>query len=190
MSKKREQSAEELAGVPQLEVAAPDLAALESSIAPEPPATADSAEPGTPSQEDGSAAPQLPPKRRRRRSRKPQEAESTAEPAPMSSQERATLSVALGTAFTIAASTVARVRGRDHWQITSEDAQRLGDVWADALAPYMSAGGKYMPFAIAALVTVDVVMPRLEADSQLDKLASAEPRPVRAVGIVPSESGG
>lgn len=103
-----------------------------------------------------------PPKRRRRR-RTAKTPEPAPEPTGPSSEDVGRLAVALGAGFAVAGSIMAAARGA-HWQLTPEEQETLGQVWAPALAPYMGGAGRYMPFVLATLTTVGVFLPRVQQD--------------------------
>lgn len=141
----------EIPGVPTLAT---------EGIAELPPLEAPGLEP-----EPGTTAPPAggePPKRRRRR-RTSKAPEPTPEPAGPSSEDVGRLAVALGAGFAVAGSIMAAARGA-HWQLTPEEQETLGQVWAPALAPYMGGAGRYMPFVLATLTTVGVFLPRVQQD--------------------------
>jgi hypothetical protein len=82
--------------------------------------------------------------------------------------KRGLLAMGFGICFGI----VASAKG-DHWNISKEEAQRLGTAWAEPLGPVLAANSKYVPWAVALLATSGVVMPRLQIDAK-KKLENAE----------------
>jgi hypothetical protein len=147
-------------GVPELSVAPPTepVAVLPGPQAPE-------------------AAPAEPVKRKRHRKAKP-EPEPT--PEGVSPQELENCQQALTTTFTIASKVAAKQRG-EHWLLSDEEAESLGQVWTAALAPYLPKIGAAVPWATALIVTATMVLPRVEQDKALqaerDAAAATPPRP-------------
>jgi len=81
---------------------------------------------------------------------------------------------ALGVGFRVVFAMVAMNRGQ-HWQIAPADEQLLGAAWAEAFRPWLLTSAKYVPLAMAALVTIGVVVPRIDADAKLNP--APEPAP-------------
>ena len=116
---------------------------------------------------------QLPPKRKRqRRSAGPSKMEqSPPQPQPqlaISDEDKRFIADALTVGFGVTSEIIASRRG-PHWKLTKDEAQRLGTVWAEPLAPILASNSKYVPWAIAALATVGVVTPRIQEDARLVK---------------------
>ena len=110
------------------------------------------------------------PKKRRRRG--PNKAKTTApvtgpvsDPA-QEAQNMANLANALGVGFVMSGKVLAAMRG-EHWKISDEEGNALGQAWAVALAPYMPRIAPYLPFATAAIVTVGVFAPKVQKDREL-----------------------
>ena len=91
-------------------------------------------------------------------------------PAGPSPEEMGHLSTALGAGFDTAARILAASRGA-HWLLSERERQTLGDAWAPALAPYLGAAGAYLPLLLAAVVTVGVVLPRVQQDAQQGRVS-------------------
>jgi hypothetical protein len=119
-----------------------------------------------------------PVKRRRRYRRKTTEPD-IAEEVTMSEDERLAFAVALGVAFRSVGNIVASRRG-PHWQFTEQEEALLGDQWATALAPFMGGSSKYVPLAMACIITAGTIVPRLERD----RINAAEPGLPIIVGTV------
>lgn len=146
-------------------------------VAEIPPLDAPTLEPETPSE----PAPTTERKRRRRRTKAQMQAAAAPEPTAdvgPSAEDIARLSVAFGAAFSVVGNVLAMSRG-EHWRFSDAETRALGDAWAPALAPYMGGTGKYMPFVLAGVTTVGVVLPRIQADN-----ARALPSPT--VAVVPA----
>lgn len=146
MTKKLEQDATEIPGLPALDANPPtEVIPVLAGPQPEP-------EPG-----------EEKPKRRRNRKKKP---EPTPPPEGVSEQELQNCQEALSTTFLIASKVVAKKRG-DHWTLDQKEADSLGEVWTAALAPYLPKIGAAVPWATALVVTGVLVMPRIERDREL-----------------------
>lgn len=105
-------------------------------------------------------------KRRKRRTKAEMAAErgtGAPEPAIVDPEAIAALSGACGLGFRIAGNIIARGRG-EHWKLSEDEIAQLGAAWGVALAPYAGTFAKYAPLAAAALVTFEVVQPRLALD--------------------------
>lgn len=134
-----------------------------NAIADIPPLEAPTLEPNAPSE----LAPTTERKRRRRRTKAQMQAAAAPEPVVdvgPSAEDIARLSVAFGAAFSVMGNVLAMSRG-EHWRFTDAEIKALGDAWAPALAPYMGGAGKYMPFVLAGVTTVGVILPRVQADN-------------------------
>lgn len=116
---------------------------------------------GEPSEASGEPRPR---RKYRKRTKKAERLEPE-EPTrlPPDPQDLAAVSGALALGFRLVADLVARRRGA-HWTISPEEARGLGDAWAAALAPYLSAVAGALPWALALGTTYAVVAPRLELD--------------------------
>lgn len=121
--------------------------------------------------------PELPP--RRQRSRKKSEAAPPTEPAPqapISEDDKRALAGLLTTGFGVSFEIIAARRG-EHWRLSKDEAGRLGNAWAEPLAPFLAKHSAYVPWAVALLATSAVMMPRLQADAEkqeAEKLNNAE----------------
>jgi hypothetical protein len=121
--------------------------------------------------------PELPPRRTRRK-----KADAQKEPISATPQEAATPVITeedkqqigglLAMGFGIGFGIIASAKG-EHWNISKEEAQRLGAAWAEPLGPVLAANSKYVPWAVALLATSGIVMPRLQIDAK-KKLENAE----------------
>jgi len=87
-------------------------------------------------------------------------------PEPISPNELQAVAKALGVGFRVIFQIVAAKRG-EHWQLSEGDESMLGAAWGEALAPWLKDSAKYAPFALAALATVGVVMPKVQQDAAL-----------------------
>lgn len=121
--------------------------------------------------------------RRRRRRKKPTEPEPTPDQA-AKEQEIQNCRDALTQTFKIASKVAAKKRG-EHWELSDTEAASLGDVWTQALLPYLPKIGAAMPWATALVVTGVLVMPRLERDRELRAQADAAQVPVERPRVVP-----
>jgi hypothetical protein len=72
----------------------------------------------------------------------------------------------LAKTFDLGAKLLARKRG-DHWRISEEEADALGEAWAAPLTPYLAQLAEYSPWIVAAMATVNVVAPRLIAEAEI-----------------------
>jgi hypothetical protein len=89
-----------------------------------------------------------------------------APPPVISDEDKAQIGGLLAMGFGICFGIVASAKG-DHWNISKEEAQRLGTAWAEPLGPVLAANSKYVPWAVALLATSGVVMPRLQIDAKV-----------------------
>ena len=120
----------------------------------------------------GSAAPEK--KRRRRRTTKPAPEAAPVEVGP-TPDDIARLSTAFGAGFAVVFDVLATARG-PHWRVGAEPLKAMGDTWAVAWAPYMGGAGRYMPFVVAGLTTVGVVLPCVQEDRRLSQGGALAPR--------------
>jgi len=106
------------------------------------------------------------PRPRSRRRKGPPPPEPAPAPHVANAEEKQAIAKALGMGWRILFQLVASKRG-EHWALSEQDEAALGNVWADALEPYLATSAKYMPIAIATLVTTGVVVPRVQQDAAL-----------------------
>lgn len=130
------------------------------------------------------AAADAPPvKRRRRRGpNKPKQQEPLSAPVQtpeQQQQEIADLSKALGLGFQMGGKIAAAMRG-DHWLVSDQEAEALGDAWAVALAPYMGKLAPYMPMVFAGVTTIGVFAPKVQTDR---RMRNGQPLPLAAPDI-------
>lgn len=113
-------------------------------------------------------APELGRKRRNKRKVAPEQ--PTAPIAPntpaVTAAEVEVIAGAFALGFRVLFDAVASRRGQ-HWTLGEGEDRTLAIPWATALAPWLVSGSKYMPFAMAALATVGVVLPRIQHDARL-----------------------
>lgn len=103
---------------------------------------------------------------RRQRGNKPPPPPPEPPPQPLGEEQINNMAVALGLTAKVIFLFIAAQRG-EHWKLTADDQNVLGQTWATALAPYMAASAKYVPIALAVLGTASVLQPRLEKDAQI-----------------------
>jgi hypothetical protein len=108
--------------------------------------------------------------RTRQRALSPGAPEDATGPAPASSGPRPedveAVSKALALGFSIASGMAAAKRG-PHWHLSPEEADALGTAWGTALAPYLGAMAKHVPWVTALVLTAGMVTPRLQEDARL-----------------------
>lgn len=91
--------------------------------------------------------------------------------APPSPEDIGKLQVACMVGFQSGFRMIAASRG-EHWNMPQDEAKALGDVWGEALAPYVGNLSGYMMLGIAALRTFDAFSSRFAIDK--DKLRNAQ----------------
>jgi hypothetical protein len=119
-----------------------------------------------------------PKKKRGPRKKKPEPAEAS--PDGVSEQDLENCQAAIATTFLVSSKVAAKHRG-EHWLLSDEEAESLGQVWTAALAPYLPQIGAAVPWATALIITATMVMPRVDKDRELqaarDQAAATPPRP-------------
>lgn len=126
------------------------------------------------------------PRSRRRTMPPPQQPVEPAQPVqPLSPQEFTAISKAIGMGWRVLFQILAQRRG-EHWLISPEDEKMLGDAYTDAAAPWLAASAKYAPIAGAVLLTVGVVVPRVQQDAELVAALGErkEPLPTQALEVM------
>lgn len=120
----------------------------------------------------GQQVPLAPPpgekKKRHRRTKAELEAarraEAGAAPAPaVDPEDTKKATVALSMTFKVLGAVVADKRG-EHWRLEEKEADKLGEVWATVLAPYMPKVAQASPVIFALASTWMVIQPRMEED--------------------------
>lgn len=76
------------------------------------------------------------------------------------------LGATISMAVSIGSQFVAAARG-SHWEIPEKDAKPVGEAWAIVAAPYASQIEQKLPWAMAILMTWQVIAPRLAVDKQI-----------------------
>lgn len=80
---------------------------------------------------------------------------------------------ALAATFRVVSGIGARMRG-PHWALSAPEVEALASAWGPVVSPHLGALAEYVPVLGALAVTAEVVLPRVERDMELARLAGAE----------------